>query len=421
MKKISIIGLGYVGLPLALEFCKYFKVTGFDQNKKRIKDLNKGIDITNESSPTILKKCLKKNLLVTSNHTNINNSDYFIITVPTPIHKNKKPNLKYIKLATNLVSKKLKKDGFIIYESTVYPGLIEEICLPIILKNTKLKLNYDFYIGYSPERINPGDKKHNLTSIVKIVSASSKKGLDIIDNLYKKIIKAGTFRAQSIKIAEAAKVIENTQRDINIGFVNELSTIFNKMNINIFDVLDAAKTKWNFLDFVPGLVGGHCIGVDPYYLTYKAKKLGINPKIILSGRKLNDSMSINIANKINSNLKIFKHQNGKPRLLVMGLSFKENCPDIRNSKIFDIIDFFLKKKIYVDLYDNNIDKKLLNKRYRSLLVNHLKENNYEIIIIAVAHNEFKKMGARKIKKLGKNVSKIYDLKNIFKNKLFIKF
>ncbi len=421
MKKISIIGLGYVGLPLAIEFSKFFNVIGYDLDSNRIHDLNKGIDKTKECSSSLLKKSIKNNLVITNNKNLLNNSNYFIITVPTPIFKNKKPNLNYIKDATNLVSKKLNKGGFVIYESTVYPGLIEEICIPLIERKTKFKLNNDFFCGYSPERINPGDKEHNLTSIVKIVSASNKYGLNKIDSLYKKIIKAGTFRASSIKVAEAAKVIENTQRDINIGFMNELSIIFKKMNINIFDVLSAAKTKWNFLNFQPGLVGGHCIGVDPYYLTYKAKKIGINPKIILSGRKLNDSISSRISNTLIRDLKKFNNKQSKPNVLIMGLTFKENCPDIRNSKVFEIIDTLINKKVNISLYDNNVDKQLLKIKYKKLIIKKPKHKFYDLILIAVAHNDFKKLGSSKIKKFGKNSVKIYDLKNLFKNDNFFKF
>ncbi len=355
--KICVIGLGYVGLPLAVAFSKKFKVVGYDVNKMRVEELKRNYDKTNEIEKEKLKK--NKNLIFINNISDIKNIDFFVITVPTPI-KNKKPDLKMIIEATKLVAKKIKKKNFVVYESTVYPGVTEDICSKIIENKSKLKLNKDFYIGYSPERINPSDKKRTIEKITKVTSGSNKYSADYIDKVYKQVITAGTYKAKSIKIAEAAKVIENTQRDLNIAFVNELGIIFNKLNINLNDVLKTAETKWNFLNFKPGLVGGHCIGVDPYYLTYKSRKEGYYPKTILSGRKINDQMAKYIAKDFQK--KIFNNRNlSSKKILILGYTFKEDCNDIRNSKVFDLFQALNKKHHIIHIYDPHVIKSELNK------------------------------------------------------------
>lgn len=412
---ISIIGMGYIGLPLAIEFSKFFKVIGFDINKKRIQELKKGIDRTKEIN--IKKKNIKKKIEFTNNIEKLKNTNVFIITVPTPVKNNKKPDLSYLKKASEIVGKNLKSSSIVIYESTVYPGCTEEYCCPILERLSGLRLNKDFYLGYSPERINPGDNKHKLRNIVKIVSGSNAHSLNLIKKLYSKIIKAGLHVAESIKIAEAAKVIENIQRDINIAFINECSLIFKKLNINSSKVLKAAETKWNFIPFKPGLVGGHCIGVDPYYLTYKAKKLKYNPKVILAGRKINNGMSFYIAKQVVEAIKKTDDNLKKKKILILGLSFKENCIDIRNSKVFDIINFLQRKKIKIDVYDPIIDRSNIIKEHKINLLTRLeKKNYYDIIILAVPHLIFLSMGIKKIKKLGNKNLKIFDLKSAFPSK-----
>ena len=339
--KLAVIGLGYVGLPLALEFAKKRKVIGFDTNKTRINELNLGLDRNLEFKKNQIKNY--KNLIFIKDKKQLCSINCFIITVPTPINKLKKPDLNPLITASELVGQFLKSGSLVIYESTVYPGCIEEVCVPILEKVSKLKFNKNFFCGYSPERINPGDKKHTISNIKKVTSGSTPKIASLVDNLYKEIITIGTHKAKSIKIAEAAKVIENTQRDLNIALINELSILFNKMNIDTQAVLKAAKTKWNFLPFEPGLVGGHCIGVDPYYLTFKAKKIGYNPKIILAGREVNDNMSKYVASKLLENMKLKKIKIKGSKVLIMGLTFKENCSDLRNSGVANIV-FKLKKQ-----------------------------------------------------------------------------
>ena len=408
---ISIIGLGYIGLPLAIEFSKYFNVIGFDIDKKRVRELNEGIDRTKE---TVIKKNFSNNIYFTNNIKKLQNSNVFIITVPTPVMRNNKPDLSYLKKASEVVARNLKSSSIVIYESTVYPGCTEEYCCPILERLSGLRLNKDFYLGYSPERINPGDNKHKLKNIVKIVSGSNAHSLNLIKKLYSKIIKAGLHVAESIKIAEAAKVIENIQRDINIAFINECSLIFKKLNINSSKVLKAAETKWNFIPFKPGLVGGHCIGVDPYYLTYKAKKLKYNPKVILAGRKINNTMSFYIAKQVVEALKKTDENLKKKKILILGLSFKENCIDIRNSKVFDILNYLQRKKIKIDVYDPIIDRSDITKEHKINLLSRLeKKNYYDIIILAVPHLAFLSMGIEKIKKFGNKNLKIFDLKSVF--------
>ena len=394
--KISIIGLGYVGLPLAVEFAKLYKTIGFDINNKRIKELRNGNDTTLEIERANLKKVLLinkksnnlKGFYPTSDLNEIADSNIYIITVPTAVDVNNRPVLEPLIKASEFVGKFLKKDDIVIYESTVYPGLTEEICIPILESKTHLKLNSDFGVGYSPERINPGDKERTLTNILKITSGSNEKSAKEIDNLYKKIIKVGTYLAPSIKVAEAAKVIENSQRDINIAFVNELSIIFNIMGINTNEVLKAASTKWNFLSFQPGLVGGHCIGVDPYYLAQKAQEVGHHPEIILSGRKLNDSMGVYVANEV---LKLLVKKDitiKDSNILVLGITFKENCPDIRNTKVIDIIQHFNDFGINVSIYDPYASSIEVKTAYNLDLINKIKMKFYDGIVLAVSHNEF---------------------------------
>ena len=408
--KICIIGLGYVGLPLAVEFGKKFKTIGFDINIQRLEELKDGYDQTLEITSDEIK--LSNHLSLTSNIDDIRNADVYIVTVPTPISDDKKPNLEPIFSASKLVGKVITDGNVVIYESTVYPGATEEDCIPLIEKESNFIFNQNFYAGYSPERINPGDKEHTLTNITKITSGSTPSISVFVDELYKSIILAGTYRAPSIRVAEAAKVIENTQRDVNIGLINELSIIFNRLNIDTEEVLKAAGTKWNFLNFRPGLVGGHCIGVDPYYLTYKADKVGLKPEVILAGRKTNDSMSKTIVKRF---LEQFENNNIKltnSRVLVMGLTFKENCPDIRNSKVFDVIDELHKSKINVDVYDPWIkDKNIINRDIR--FIETPKTNEYDGIIISVAHEQFKELGINQIRSFGKEKNIIFDLKYIF--------
>ena len=408
--KICIIGLGYVGLPLAVEFGKKFKTIGFDINIQRLEELKDGYDQTLEITSDEIK--LSNHLSLTSNIDDIRNADVYIVTVPTPISDDKKPNLEPIFSASKLVGKVISDGNVVIYESTVYPGATEEDCIPLIEKESNFIFNQNFYAGYSPERINPGDKEHTLTNITKITSGSTPSISVFVDELYKSIILAGTYRAPSIRVAEAAKVIENTQRDVNIGLINELSIIFNRLNIDTEEVLKAAGTKWNFLNFRPGLVGGHCIGVDPYYLTYKADKVGLKPEVILAGRKTNDSMSKTIVKRF---LEQFENKNIKltnSRVLIMGLTFKENCPDIRNSKVFDVIDELHKNKINVDVYDPWIkDKNIINRDIR--FIETPKTNEYDGIIISVAHEQFKELGINQIRSFGKEKNIIFDLKYIF--------
>ena len=409
--KLVIIGLGYVGLPLALEFAKKRKVIGFDIDKKRIDQLKLGVDKNLEFTKNEIK--LKK-INFTNNKKNLKFGNCFIITVPTPIDRFKKPDLKPLLKSTEMVGKIIRKGDLIIYESTVYPGCVEEKCVPILEKFSRLKFNKDFYCGYSPERINPGDKKRTISKIKKITSGSTPEISNLVDDLYNEIIIVGTHKAQSIKVAEAAKVIENTQRDLNIALINELSMLFSKMNIDTKQVLEAAETKWNFLPFMPGLVGGHCIGVDPYYLTYKAKQVGYDPKVILAGRKVNDKMGEYVALQFDKELRKENIDVKSAKILIMGLTFKENCSDIRNSGVSGVIKTLQNLKYNMDLYDPLVDGKEIKKLYNIYPLQNLKQNMYDGIIVAVAHNYFKKMGLKVIKKLCKKNHIIYDLKYLFK-------
>ena len=409
--KLAIIGLGYVGLPLALEFAKKKEVIGFDINQTRVNELKLGIDKNLEFSKKDFENL--KNICFTNQEKDLKNANCFIITVPTPVDKSKKPNLKPLFSATEMTSRMIKKGDMVIYESTVYPGCIEEDCVPILEKYSKLKFNLDFFCGYSPERINPGDKEHTIAKIKKITSGSTPEIADLINELYNEIITAGTFKAPSIKVAEAAKVIENTQRDLNIALINELSILFRKMNIDTNSVLDAAASKWNFLPFKPGLVGGHCIGVDPYYLTYKAESIGYSPKIILAGRELNDNMGSYVALELIKKMQTKKIETKKAKILIMGLTFKENCPDVRNSGVETVINELKKLECELDLYDPFVDKEEIKKIYNMYPILTTCDENYDAVLIAVAHNHFKKMGLNKIKNLCKKNHVIYDLKNLF--------
>ncbi len=410
---VGIIGLGYVGLPLSIRMASKFNVLGYDVDKERINQLKRNIDNTKEVSKKELLK--EKSLKFTNNIKEINECNFYIVTLPTPINKNKKPDLTILKSATKSLAKYIKKDDIIVYESTVYPGVTEEICAPIIEKYSGLKFNKDFFCGYSPERINPGDKKRKIHNIKKVVSGSTPATLKKINKVYSSIISAGTYKAESIKIAEAAKVIENTQRDLNIALINEISIIFDNLNIDVHKVLAAAKTKWNFIPFTPGLVGGHCIGVDPYYLTYLSEKLGHKPRVILSGRKTNDQMHRFVSNKVIGKLKTKKISPKKSNILIMGYTFKENCPDIRNTKVKDLALYLKKFVKKVDIYDpwvNSLDEfKKINKIN---FINRIKLNSYDGIIISVGHNQFKKIGLKKIKSYGKTKSILLDFKKIFR-------
>ena len=404
--KIAVIGLGYVGLPLAAAFSEKYEVTGFDVNAARIKELKSGYDRTLELSAEQMKKAIENGMKFSLNLDDIKDCNFFIVTVPTPIDKNKRPDLTPVIKATQSVAKVLKKGDIVVYESTVYPGVTEEICVPL-LEQSGLKFNEDFFCGYSPERINPGDKEHTVTKIKKITSGSTPEVADKVDEVYRSIITAGTHKAPTIKVAEAAKVIENTQRDINIAFMNELAMIFNKMNIDTNAVLQAAGTKWNFLNFRPGLVGGHCIGVDPYYLTHKAQELGFHPEMILAGRRINDNMGKYAADQV---VKLMIKRGvliNSARVLVLGLTFKENCPDIRNSRVIDVIEELRDFGCRVDVYDPWADEAEVKREYGLTPLKSFDEADYDCVVIAVAHDKFK--GLKFSKAL------VYDIKNVYEN------
>ena len=411
-KKIALIGLGYVGLPLAVEFGKKFEVIGFDTSKDRIDLLKKNEDPNLE---------INKNEFATSSYLSFSNSiddikdcNIYIVTVPTPIDNHKKPDLTALKKSSETVGSVLKKDNIVIYESTVYPGATEEFCVPILEKQSGLKFNTDFYCGYSPERINPGDKKHKLIDIKKVTAGSTPEIALEVDELYKEIIVAGTYKAENIKVAEAAKVIENTQRDLNIALINELALIFNKMNIDTEAVLNAASTKWNFLPFRPGLVGGHCIGVDPYYLTHKANMLGYKPEVILAGRRLNDNMGLYIANEVSKLMTKKSIQIAKANILIMGLTFKENCPDYRNTRVIDLVKEFKNFSCNVDVYDPWVNKKLVADEYKFEPISEPTKGKYDAIVLAVAHDKFKSLSEEMIRSYGKNNHILYDIKYLLK-------
>ena len=408
--KIAVVGLGYVGLPLLIEFSKKYTTLGFDTIKNRVKELNGGIERTREISNSILEERLQDGLIITDNPESLAKFNVYIITVPTPVTESKEPNLDFLKQASTTVANYLKKDDIVIYESTVYPGCTEEFCVPILEENSKLKYNKDFYCGYSPERINPGDKKNTLTSIKKVTSGSNKKTSVIVDNLYKSIIDAGTHLTSSIKIAEATKAIENAQRDLNISFMNELALIFDLMDIDTNEVIDAASTKWNFLKFRPGIVGGHCISVDPYYLVHKAKTLGYEPEVILSGRRVNDKMGKFIGEKVLKLMEDNAIEIKNSHALILGITFKENMSDIRNSKVIDIYNILNMNGLKIDVYDPHADKEEVKSVFKIEMVENLQK--YDSIIIAVAHDEFKKLNFKSLKKSDNSI--IYDIKGFLK-------
>ena len=410
-QKIGIVGLGYVGLPLAVAFSKKFNVVGYDVSRNRIEELNDGQDSTKELHSSEFIDNDK--IYFTYDKEQLSECNFIIVTVPTPVTSEKIPDLTCLIEASNTIGSIMKKDTVIIYESTVYPGVTEDVCVPILSQKSNLEFNKDFFVGYSPERINPGDNTHKINNIVKVTSGSNKKTAKAVDALYGSIIDAGTHLASSIKVAEAAKVIENTQRDVNIALINELSKIFNIMGIDTQEVLKAASTKWNFISFWPGLVGGHCIGVDPYYLTYKSEDLGYSPEIILAGRKLNDGMGEYVANQL---IEAMKHKSINCKgstILIMGLTFKENCPDIRNTRVIDVITVLQENGCFVDTYDPWVSSHTVKETFKT---NHISEPNpqsYDAIMLAVSHDEFIKMGSKEIRKLGKKNHILYDLKYLF--------
>ena len=406
--KLAIIGLGYVGLPLAVEFSKIRSVLGFDISLKRIGELKAGQDYTQETEPQELQTAI--NLRFSTNSDDLRDCNCFIVTVPTPIDTHRRPDLGPLIKASETVGKILKGGEIVIYESTVYPGCTEEDCVPVLEKFSGLKFNQDFFCGYSPERINPGDKTHRLPNIQKVTSGSTPEVADVVDQLYRQIITAGTHKAISIKVAEAAKVIENTQRDVNIALINELALIFNKMGIDTEAVLNAAGSKWNFLPFRPGLVGGQCIGVDPYYLTHKAESIGYHPEIILAGRRLNDSMGAYVVTQLVKAMTRRRLQVDGARVLIMGLTFKENCPDLRNSRVVDIIEELKDYKVQTDVFDPWADPVQAQHEYGISPVQNPEPNAYDAIVLAVAHHQFKTMGAEAIRALGKPEHVLYDLK-----------
>ncbi|MFW1666980.1 Vi polysaccharide biosynthesis UDP-N-acetylglucosamine C-6 dehydrogenase TviB [Acinetobacter ursingii] len=412
---IAIVGLGYVGLPLAVEFGKQKPTIGFDINQHRITELLSGHDHTLETSAEELEQAL--NLSYTSDYNTLKASNFFIVTVPTPIDDFKQPDLTPLIKSSETIGQVLKKGDVVVYESTVYPGATEEVCIPVLEKISGLIFNQDFFVGYSPERINPGDKQRRVTNILKITSGSMPEVADYIDQVYQLIIQAGTYKAPSIKVAEAAKVIENTQRDVNIALINELALIFNKLDIDTEEVLKAAGTKWNFLPFRPGLVGGHCIGVDPYYLTHKAQSIGLHPEIILAARRLNDRMGEYVATQLIKEMVKQRIQVVGSKILIMGLSFKENCPDIRNTKIVDMVKALKEYDLDLDIYDPWVDPQEVEHEYGLAPVTELKSGDYDAIVLAVAHDQFKSMTIDQFKQLGKEKHVLYDLKYILdKNK-----
>jgi UDP-N-acetyl-D-galactosamine dehydrogenase len=410
--KLAVVGLGYVGLPLAIEFGKYRSVVGFDINKSRIDALRGGHDSTLEVGDDELAG--SKYISYSSSLKELKGCNVFIVTVPTPIDKYKQPDLTPLIKASESIGKILKKGDLVIYESTVYPGATEEDCVPVLERYSGLRFNVDFFAGYSPERINPGDKEHRVATIKKVTSGSTPEVADLVDALYSQIITAGTHKASSIKVAEAAKVIENTQRDLNIALINELAIIFNKMGIDTQAVLEAAGTKWNFLPFRPGLVGGHCIGVDPYYLTHKAQSIGYHPEIILAGRRLNDSMGAYVVSQLVKEMLKKRIHVDNAKVLIMGLAFKENCPDLRNTRIVDIVHELAEYNIAVDICDPWVDNQEAWNEYKISLTDAPNPGTYDAIVLTVAHDEFRAMGAEKIRALGKSEHVLYDLKYLLK-------
>jgi UDP-N-acetyl-D-galactosamine dehydrogenase len=408
--KIAVIGLGYVGLPLAVAFAKRFPVVGFDISQSRIKELEAGVDTTFEISNSELVAA--ETLSFSYNEDELNSCNTFIVTVPTPIDTSKRPDLKPLLKACAMLSRIIKKGDVIIYESTVYPGATEDDCIPVVEKLSGLSLNKDFFVGYSPERINPGDKSHKLENILKVTSGSDEATTEFVDSLYSSIITAGTFKVSSIKVAEAAKVIENTQRDVNIALINELAMIFNKLDIDTLEVLEAAGTKWNFLPFRPGLVGGHCIGVDPYYLTHKSESIGYRPEMILAGRRINDGMGSYVVSQLIKKMINKKIEISGSKVLVMGLTFKENCPDIRNTKVIDIVDELKAFEIDVDIIDPWCNPVEALNDYGLVVSKVVEVGVYDAVLMAVAHDDFKQLGSKAIRELGRSKHILYDLKYV---------
>jgi UDP-N-acetyl-D-glucosamine/UDP-N-acetyl-D-galactosamine dehydrogenase len=409
--RIGVVGLGYVGLPLAVEFGKHYDTVGFDVKPDRIAELKAGKDSTLETTRAELKEASQ--LSFTTSLADLKKCRVFIVTVPTPIDEFKRPDLTPLVKASESVGKVLKKGDVVVYESTVYPGCTEEVCVPILERESGLKFNVDFFAGYSPERINPGDKEHRLTTIRKITSGSTPEAATFVDDLYSSIIKAGTHKATSIRVAEAAKVIENTQRDVNIALINELALIFNRLGIDTEEVLIAAGTKWNFLPFRPGLVGGHCIGVDPYYLTHKAQEIGYHPEMILAGRRLNDNMANYVAGEVIKLMTAKRIHVKGSRILVLGITFKENCPDIRNSKVIDVVRELQKYGAKVDVYDPWADGADCKHEYGVRPIRSLDRATYDATVLAVSHREFREMGVQGVRKLGKKNHVMYDIKHVF--------
>ncbi len=410
--RLAIIGLGYVGLPLAVEFGKKMPVVGFDINEPRVKELESGTDSTLEVSAEELKEAVK--LEYTASIDKLKECNVYVVTVPTPIDKSKNPDLTPLIKASAMLGKVVSRGDVIIYESTVYPGATEEVCIPEVEKASGLTFNKDFYAGYSPERINPGDKEHRVTNILKVTSGSTPEIADYVDSLYQSVITAGTHKASSIRVAEAAKVIENTQRDVNIALINELSLIFNRLGIDTEEVLKAAGTKWNFLPFRPGLVGGHCIGVDPYYLTHKAQEIGYNPEMILAGRRLNDNMGPYVVSEVIKLMLKKRIHIAEANFLIMGLTFKENCPDLRNTRVIDMVDELNQYGANIDVYDPWVDKAEAEHEYNITPIDKLENGKYDAIILAVSHDQFKDMGAEAIHKLGKDNHVLFDIKYLLK-------
>ena len=408
--KIAVIGLGYVGLPLAVEFGKQFPTVGFDINQARITELKAGKDSSLEVDPAELAEA--KLMSITGDPAALESCNVYIVTVPTPIDQYKRPDLRPLISASHIVGKTLKKDDVVIYESTVYPGCTEEDCVPILEQESGLKFNLDFFAGYSPERINPGDKEHRVTSIKKVTSGSTPEAANYVDELYCRIITAGTHKASNIRVAEAAKVIENTQRDVNIALINELALLFHRLGIDTLEVLEAAGSKWNFLPFRPGLVGGHCIGVDPYYLTHKAQEIGYHPDIILAGRRINDNMGAHVAERVVKMMTQHRIQVVDARILVLGLTFKENCPDIRNTRAIDIIRELQGFHAQVDVYDPWADPEEARHEYGITPIATLQPGSYDAVILAVAHRQFRGMGTEQIRALGKANHVLFDVKGL---------
>jgi UDP-N-acetyl-D-galactosamine dehydrogenase len=412
--QIGIVGLGYVGLPLAVEFGKKFPTVGLDINPARIAELKEGYDRTLEVETELLAEA--NQLQYTHQVQDLSNCNVYIVTVPTPIDEHKRPDLRPLEVASFTVGSVLKQGNIVIFESTVYPGATEEVCIPILERESGLIYNRDFFAGYSPERINPGDKQHRVTSIRKVTSASTAEAAEFVDQLYASIITAGTHKASSIRVAEAAKVIENTQRDVNIALINELAMLFNRLGIDTQEVLEAASTKWNFLPFRPGLVGGHCIGIDPYYLTHKAQAVGYQPEMILAGRRVNDGMGNYIASQVVKLMTQHRIHVVDSRILILGLTFKENCPDLRNTRVMDIVIELKSYHAQIDIYDPWVEAKEALKEYGITLIANLSKGYYDAIIVAVAHQQFKKLGAEGIRALGKPGSILYDVKHLLPKK-----